>query len=75
MRTINRLTPLDVASLQKGLHADGNGLYLQVGSKSARSWVFRYKTNARLRELGLGSARSGLAHAAHYAPSITRSRP
>src|SRR5882672_1242708 len=51
MRTINRLTPLDVASLQKGLHADGNGLYLQVGSKSARSWVFRYKTNARLREL------------------------
>ncbi len=57
MRTINRLTPLDVASFQKGLHADGNGLYLQVGSKSARSWVFRYKTNGRLRELGLGSAR------------------
>src|SRR5262249_55614794 len=35
-----------------GLH----GLYLQVRGSSARSWIYRYTFNGKLRVFGLGSA-------------------
>jgi integrase len=40
------------------MHADGRapGLYLAVGPNS-RSWIFRYKTGDRRREMGIGSLR------------------
>jgi integrase len=52
-----------------GLHCDGEGLYLQVkprkdGQGASRSWVFRYRTGGRLRDMGLGSFTTvGLADA------------
>jgi hypothetical protein len=52
----HRLSALKVARTRTpGLFADGNGLYLQVTSPSARSWIFRYHRNGKSREMGLGS--------------------
>jgi len=52
---MNRLTARQAETLPDGLHADGGNLYLQVrhGGKS-RAWVFRWKTNGKTRQLGLG---------------------
>jgi integrase len=38
-----------------GRHSDGGGLYLSVGPGEARRWVFLFRWNGRLREMGLGS--------------------
>ncbi len=38
--------------------ADGGGLYLQVSSSGAKSWLFRFMLNGRAREMGLGSLRA-----------------
>jgi integrase len=57
------LSPRKVQTAGPGRHCDGGGLYLQVIKKSRddegrtrynRSWVFRYRLNGRLREMGLG---------------------
>ncbi len=56
-RKVNRLRAIELDRLPVGFHADGNGLYLQVTSKGARSWVFRYRAGSRLRDLGLGALR------------------
>lgn len=49
------LTPLKVKSLnEKGRHADGGGLYLQISKWGTKSWVFRYQMNGRRREMGMG---------------------
>jgi integrase len=53
---MSKLTALQVDKLGPGMHADGNGLYLQVGAGDARSWVYRFKLNGKERYLGLGSA-------------------
>jgi hypothetical protein len=39
-----------------GMYCDGNGLYLQV-TDGGKSWIFRYKMDARAREMGLGAYR------------------
>jgi integrase len=39
------------------MYADGDGLYLQVSSPTARSWVYRYWTGKRQHYAGLGSVR------------------
>ncbi|MEI7608129.1 MAG: integrase arm-type DNA-binding domain-containing protein [Rhodospirillaceae bacterium] len=39
-----------------GLFADGNGLYLQVTTTGAKTWIFRYAVSGRRRDMGLGSA-------------------
>lgn len=36
------------------MYADGGGLYLQITSSTARSWLFRYTLSGRSREMGLG---------------------
>ncbi len=36
------------------MYADGNGLYLSVKPTGAKSWIFRYTSNGRRREMGLG---------------------
>jgi hypothetical protein len=41
-----------------GRHGDGGGLYLNVGKGGARRWVFLFRWNGRLREMGLGSAKA-----------------
>lgn len=53
---INRLTVAGVNAQNKpGLYADGLGLYLQVSSGGAKSWIFRYMLAGRPRKMGLGS--------------------
>jgi integrase len=42
------------ADLKPGLYADGNCLYLQVGSGGARSWILRVVVDGRRRDIGLG---------------------
>lgn len=43
-----------------GRHSDGNGLYLLVKPSGSRSWVLRVQHNGRRRDLGLGTAITGL---------------
>lgn len=56
-----QLSPLKVKTVKTpGMHCDGGGLYLQValskdGLRVNRSWIFRYRVNGRLRDMGLGS--------------------
>jgi integrase len=57
-RKVNRLRALELEKLPApGFYADGGGLYLQVSSNGARSWVFRYRAAGKLRDLGLGPLR------------------
>jgi integrase len=65
MAPINRLTAIEVQNTTNpGLHPDGGGLYLYVGRKGNRSWVFRFTLNGKAREMGLGSiAATSLANA------------
>jgi integrase len=54
-RKIEQLTALTVSRAKKrGYLADGGGLYLQISASGAKSWVFRFRENGRLREAGLG---------------------
>jgi hypothetical protein len=41
-------------NLKPGMYADGLGLYLKVRAGGSRSWIFRYRTGGRLRDMGLG---------------------
>lgn len=55
-----KLTPLKIKNAKTGMYADGGSLYLQVtmskdGKRFNRSWIFRYRVNGRLRDMGLGS--------------------
>lgn len=53
--TAGRLTVLGVkAACKPGYLCDGNGLYLQISKSGAKSWVLRYRTAGKLREMGLG---------------------
>ena len=58
-RSINILSARKVETLIKpGLHGDGGGLYLQVKSKTAKSWIFRFTFRGKRRDMGLGSLNS-----------------
>jgi integrase len=53
---IHRLSAVKVANLkQRGMYADGGGLYFQVSQNGTRSWIFRFKQSGRSRDMGLGS--------------------
>ena len=69
---INRLSARTVATLKaRGRHSDGGGLYLSIsqdGSTLRRRWVFLFRNNGKLREMGLGGANSvTLAQAREFA--------
>ena len=54
-RKIGRLNALSVSRAKlPGMYPDGGGLYLQVTSAGARSWLYRYMLHGRSREMGLG---------------------
>jgi integrase len=40
---------------ERGLYADGGGLYLQVARNGSKSWILRYRLGGRRRYCGLGS--------------------
>ena len=67
---------MKVASIKKrGFYADGDGLYLQVTDSGSRSWVFRFKTDGRTRDMGLGLPQyGGLAEARGMAAECRRQR-
>jgi integrase len=56
-----QLSPAEFRRLAKveGLHSDGGNLLLQVSRNKhgglRRSWIFRYATNGRARDMGIGS--------------------
>ena len=54
----NTLSPRFVETVSKrGLYADGGSLYLQVRTGASgllKSWIFRYRQNGKLKNLGLG---------------------
>jgi integrase len=59
-RTVNRkLSSRQVETLGPGTYADGEGLYLMVSPSGARRWAFRYMSNGRSHEMGLGTANRG----------------
>jgi integrase len=63
-KEVDRLNAIGLKHRGPGRHFDGRGLYLAVSEAWARSWVFRWKTGGRAREIGLGSlADVGLAEA------------
>lgn len=43
--------------LAKGRYHDGDGLFLSVTGKGARSWICRVQKNGRRRDIGIGSAK------------------
>ena len=49
------LTAVKVRTARPGRYGDGKGLYLLVRSANARFWLFRYRRDRRMREMGLGS--------------------
>jgi integrase len=56
-RTLNRLKPITLNRIAKvpGRYPDGGGLYLDVTSPTAASWVYRYQLKGKVGNLGLGS--------------------
>jgi hypothetical protein len=58
MADTKKLSAVKVARLTTpGLYGDGGGLYLQVTSPVARSWIFKFQRNGRQRMMGPGLAR------------------
>jgi integrase len=53
---VNRLKAIDIPRLTRpGRYPDGAGLYLQVTSATARSWIYRFMIGGKARWRGLGS--------------------
>ncbi|UWU94400.1 site-specific integrase [Bradyrhizobium sp. CB1015] len=50
--TIKRVERLSKA----GRYGDGHGLYLQINSNGAKSWLFRYQRGSKETAMGLGAA-------------------
>jgi integrase len=54
-RTLNRLSTFKVEKAKRpGMYADGGGLYLRVAEGGSKQWIFRYTSNGRLRDMGIG---------------------
>lgn len=55
VREINKLNARSVATISKpGRHSDGGGLYLIVDPSGARRWLFMFRWQGKLKEMGLG---------------------
>src|ERR1700680_2123613 len=60
-RKQNLLTELSIkAKKEPGRYSDGNGLYLVVRPGGSKQWMFLYRRQGRLREMGLGSPSAGI---------------
>ena len=49
-----KLNALDVSRAKTGMHGDGGGLWLQVTPTGGKSWIYRYTSGTKRREMGLG---------------------
>jgi hypothetical protein len=55
-RATNKLTDTECkAAIKPGMLGDGGGLYLNVKSSGAKSWVVIWKQNGKRNEMGLGA--------------------
>ncbi len=58
-RSTKKLSALEVNRINEpGRHPLGDRLYLQITESGAKSWIFRYFSNGKSKEMGLGSAKS-----------------
>ena len=76
-RTLNRLSAVAVNTgiSRRGMYHDGGGLYLQVSTGGAKSWIFRFMLDGRAREMGLGPVHAiPLAEARKRAAASRRMR-
>jgi integrase len=75
-RAANRLSAAKVLKTAKpGRYPDGLGLYLFVGPAGNKSWVFRYRRQGRLHDLGLGATHTvSLAEARGKALALRKMR-
>ncbi|HSH93183.1 MAG TPA: integrase arm-type DNA-binding domain-containing protein [Roseimicrobium sp.] len=56
---MNRLTARGITALSKpGRHYDGDGLYLVVDTNGSKRWVFLFRRDGKLKEMGLGGLSS-----------------
>ncbi|GEP04827.1 tyrosine-type recombinase/integrase [Methylobacterium oxalidis] len=54
-RSVKKLSARSVATLSKpGRHSDGEGLYLVVDASGAKRWLFLFRWQGKLKEMGLG---------------------
>ena len=54
-REINKLSARSVTTIKEpGRHSDGGGLYLIVDPSGARRWLFMFRWQGKLKEMGLG---------------------
>lgn len=55
-RAVKKLSARSVTTITKpGRHSDGDGLYLVVDASGARRWLFMFRWQGKLKEMGLGS--------------------
>jgi integrase len=75
-RKSNRLTARMVEQFKRpGYYGDGDGLVLRVADSGSKVWLFRYKAQGRVREMGLGPIRDvSLAEAREDAREARRLR-
>src|SRR5208283_126671 len=60
-RKQNLLTARNIETAKEpGRYSDGNGLYLVVRQGGSRQWMFLYRRDGKLREMGLGSPLKGI---------------
>ena len=54
-REMNKLTARGIAAISKpGRHSDGGGLYLVCDPSGAKRWLFMFRWQGKLKEMGLG---------------------
>lgn len=54
-RAVKKLSARSVTTLTKpGRHGDGDGLYLVIDPSGARRWLFLFRWQGKLKEMGLG---------------------
>jgi integrase len=75
-RRTERLTARVVEQTKKpGYYGDGDGLVLRVADGGSKGWLYRYKSNGKVREMGLGPVRDvTLAEAREAAREARRLR-
>lgn len=72
-RAVNKLSARSVATLTTpGRHSDGNGLYLVIDLSGARRWLFLFRWQGKLKEMGLGGVSTTSLAEARVAASAAR---
>ena len=59
VREVKKLSARTVTTLSRpGRHSDGDGLYLVVDPTGARRWLYLFRWEGKLKEMGLGGVSS-----------------